>query len=64
MNLETLSINNPVARMYNTKSVQNAELSIKEFDFGELDEAEEAYLNDPTHENFIKWFSASFQKKN
>jgi hypothetical protein len=64
MNYETLSIDNPVAIMFNTKAVQNAPVTTKDFGFVNLDEAEEEYLNDPTDENFIKWFSKSFKNKN
>ena len=62
MNFETLSINNPVARMYNTKAVQNAPITSEELGFVDVSELEEQYFNEPTHANWLKWFTASFNE--
>jgi len=56
--LELLSINNPVAQLYNTNKVRYAEVQIEVDDYDLISDTEAIYLENPTNENFINWLAS------
>lgn len=56
--LELLSINNPIAQLYNTNKVRYAEVQIEADDYDCISEAESIYLSNPTNENFMNWLAS------
>ncbi len=56
--LEILSINNPVAQLYNTNKVRYAEVQIEVDDYDLISDTEAIYLENPTNENFINWLAS------
>lgn len=56
--LELLSINNPVAQLYNTNRVRYAEIQVEADDYDLISEMEAIYLQNPTNENFMNWLAS------
>lgn len=56
--LELLSINNPVAQLYNTNRVRYAEVQVEADDYDFISEMEAIYLQNPTNENFMNWLAS------
>ena len=56
--LELLSINNPVAQLYNTNKVRYAEVQIEADDYDFISDTEALYLQNPTNENFMNWLAS------
>jgi hypothetical protein len=59
--LETLSANNPVAKMYNTNTVRHASICLDLEDYDEISEEELDLLENPfdyTNENFMRWLAS------
>lgn len=56
--LELLSINNPVAQLYNTNKVRYAEVQVEADDYDFISEEEAIYLANPTNENFMNWLAS------